>query len=196
MPSPSPLSTSPVEPPEVILPVRTEIPECVIRLTEGTPFYDLYVCICRLHPLIIDFAVVFPLLKFIVGGATKTIRELTMLSAIALSTFALVKMSGSAAYPGRLYPGALCLTCDKGGSDCNFTSYAEYLEAESGIGAVWFDDIAISLTTAKGRIQGHHQYESRAQRYLTRRTDAMISTAFGFYFGRAADGLNNFSPFI
>lgn len=29
-----------------------------------------------------------------------------------------------------------------------------------------------------------------------RRTDAMISTAFGFYFGRAADGLNNFSPFI
>jgi hypothetical protein len=62
-----------------------------------------------------------------------------MLSAIALSTFALVKMSGSAAYPGRLYPGALCLTCDKGGSDCNFTSYAEYLEAESGIGAVCFD---------------------------------------------------------
>jgi pyruvate-formate lyase len=59
-------------------------------------------------------------------------------------------MSGSAAYPGRLYPGAICLTYDEGGSDCSFTSYAECLEAESGIGAVCFDNIAISLTTAKG----------------------------------------------
>lgn len=92
-----------------------------------------------------------------------TIRELTMLSAIVLSTFALVKMSGSAAYPGRLYPGALCLTCDEGGSDCNFTSYVEYLEAESGIGAVCFDNIAHD--GERSRIQGHHQYESPAQRY-------------------------------
>ena len=93
----------------------------------------------------------------------KTIRELTMVSAIVLSTFALVKMSGSAAYPGRLYPGALCLTYDEGGSDCSFTSYAECLEAESGIGAVCFDNIAHD--GERSRIQGHHQYESRAQRY-------------------------------
>src|SRR5471032_2290221 len=44
----------------------------------------------------------------------------------------------------------LCLTYNEGGSDCSFTSYAECLEAESGIGAVCFDNIAISLTTAKG----------------------------------------------
>jgi hypothetical protein len=92
----------------------------------------------------------------------KTIRELTMVSAIVPSTFALVKMSGSAAYPGRLYPGAICLTYDEGGSDCSFTSYAEYVETESGIDAVCFDNIAHGERT---RIQGHHQYESRTQRY-------------------------------
>ena len=94
----------------------------------------------------------------------KKIRELTMVSAIVLSTFALVKMSGFAAYAGPIVPrGHSCLTYDEGGSDCSFTSYAEYVETESGIGAVCFDNIAHD--GERSRIQGHHQYESRAQRY-------------------------------
>jgi len=80
----------------------------------------------------------------------KTIRELTMVSAIVLSTFALFECQTLLHIPARLYPGVLCLTYDEGGSDCSFTSYAECQEAESGIGAVCFDNIAISLTTAKG----------------------------------------------
>ena len=93
----------------------------------------------------------------------KKIRELTMVSAIVLSTFALVKMSGFAAYAGPIVPrGHSCLTYDEGGSDCSFTSYAEYVETESGIDAVCFDNIAHGERT---RIQGHHQYESRTQRY-------------------------------
>jgi hypothetical protein len=66
----------------------------------------------------------------------KTIHELTMVSAIVFSTFALVKMSGSVAYAGPIVPpGHYCMTYDTGGSDCSFTRYAECLATASGIDA-------------------------------------------------------------
>jgi hypothetical protein len=80
----------------------------------------------------------------------KKIRELTMVSAICFQHSHWLKCQTLLHIPADCTPGALCLTYDEGGSDCSFTSYAEYLEAESGVGAVCFDNIAISLTTAKG----------------------------------------------
>jgi hypothetical protein len=66
----------------------------------------------------------------------KTIRGLVTASAIVFSTFALVKMSGSAAYAGPIVPpGHYCMTYDTGGSDCSFTSYPECLATASGIDA-------------------------------------------------------------
>jgi hypothetical protein len=66
----------------------------------------------------------------------KTIYELAMVSAIALSTFASVEMSGSAAHAGPIVsPGRYCMTFDTGGSDCSFTSYRECLATASGIDA-------------------------------------------------------------
>ena len=118
-----------------------------------------------------------------------------MVSAIALSTFALVKMSGSTAYRADYPPGEICLTYDEGGSDCGFTSYAGYLEAESGIGDVVFDNTACD--GERTRIQGNRPaLLTRGVSDEKRRTDPKIFTAFGFYFGKAADGLNNFSPLI
>jgi Protein of unknown function (DUF3551) len=124
-----------------------------------------------------------------------------MVSAIVLSTFASVKVSALRHMPGRLYPlGDSCLTYDEGGSDCSFTSYAMCLATESGIGAVCFDNIAHDGEGLKFKaiiIMYHEPSGSAAERFRgKRRTDAMISTTFGFYFGKAADGLNNFSPFL
>jgi Protein of unknown function (DUF3551) len=66
----------------------------------------------------------------------KTIHELAMVPAIVFSTFALIEMSGSAAYAGPIVPpGHYCMTYDTGGSDCSFTSYPECLATASGIDA-------------------------------------------------------------
>ena len=66
----------------------------------------------------------------------KTSYELVTLSAIAFSTFAMVEMSGSAAYAGPIVPpGHYCMTYDTGGSDCSFTSYLQCLATASGIDA-------------------------------------------------------------
>lgn len=66
----------------------------------------------------------------------KTIRELTVASAIAFSAFALANISGSAAYAGpAVPPGHYCMTFDTGGSDCGFTSYEQCLATASGIDA-------------------------------------------------------------
>lgn len=69
----------------------------------------------------------------------KTAHRLAIVSAIAFSTFALVGMSGSAAYAGPIVPrGHDCMTYDTGGSDCSFTSYAQCLATASGIDAECF----------------------------------------------------------
>jgi hypothetical protein len=67
----------------------------------------------------------------------KTIHELTTISAIALSTFTLIEVSGgSLAYAGPIVPaGRYCMTFDTGGSDCSFTSYSECLATAWGIDA-------------------------------------------------------------
>jgi hypothetical protein len=66
----------------------------------------------------------------------KRTHELVTLSAIAFSTFAMVEMSGSAAYAGPIVPpGHYCMTYDTGGSDCSFTSYAQCLATASGLDA-------------------------------------------------------------
>jgi hypothetical protein len=66
----------------------------------------------------------------------KTIGGLVVVSAIAFSAFALVKMPGSAAYAGPIVaPGHYCMTYDTGGSDCSFTSYAQCLATASAIDA-------------------------------------------------------------
>jgi hypothetical protein len=89
----------------------------------------------------IDFAIVFRHLaeggRHYFGRMTmKTIRGLTVASAIAFSAFALANISGSAAYAGpAVPPGHYCMTFDTGGSDCGFTSYEQCLATASGIDA-------------------------------------------------------------
>jgi len=66
----------------------------------------------------------------------KTIRELTVVSAIAFSTFALANISGSAVYARpAVPPGYYCMAYNTGGSDCSFTSYGQCLATASGIDA-------------------------------------------------------------
>jgi hypothetical protein len=97
----------------------------------------LFVCIF----VTIDFAIVFRHLgkggRDYFGRMTmKTIRELTVASAIAFSAFAPANISGSAAYAGpAVPPGHYCMTFDTGGSDCGFTSYDQCLATASGIDA-------------------------------------------------------------
>jgi hypothetical protein len=97
----------------------------------------LFACVFE----IIDFTAVFRHLpnggRDYFGRMTmKRIHELTAVSAIAFSTFALANISGSAAYAGPAVPaGHYCMTFDTGGSDCGFTSYEQCLATASGIDA-------------------------------------------------------------
>jgi hypothetical protein len=64
----------------------------------------------------------------------KTIHKLAMVAAIG--AFNIRTVSGSAAYAGPIVsPGHYSMTCDTGGSDCRFTSYAPCLTTPSGIDA-------------------------------------------------------------
>jgi Protein of unknown function (DUF3551) len=66
----------------------------------------------------------------------KAVYDLAKVSAIVLSTFVLVKMSGSVAHAGPIVPpGHYCMTFDTGGSDCSFTSYTQCLTTAAGIDA-------------------------------------------------------------
>ena len=97
--------------------------------------------LCACIFLTIDLSIVFSHLgkggRDYFGRLTmKTIRELTVVSAIAFSAFALANISGSAAYAGPAVPaGHYCMTFDTGGSDRSFTSYDQCLATASGTDA-------------------------------------------------------------
>jgi hypothetical protein len=63
----------------------------------------------------------------------KTVHKLAMASAVAFSAFAFVALAGSAAQAGPITPaGKYCLLYALGGTDCNFTSYAQCEATASG----------------------------------------------------------------
>jgi Protein of unknown function (DUF3551) len=114
-----------------------------------------------------DFAVVFLQIErraVSLERFMKTIYKFVPASAIAFSTFALLTMSGSAAYAGPIVPpGHYCMTYDHGGSDCSFTSYAQCLASASGIDAECFGKTARDDSDDQQR--GRSGYEARAQSY-------------------------------
>jgi Protein of unknown function (DUF3551) len=94
----------------------------------------------------------------------KTIHKVAIATTVALSALALMTMAGSTAQARPIVPpGRYCLSYDKGGTDCSFTSYAQCLATTSGIAAECYgktirddeDDVGF-------QVRGHRGAEFRA----------------------------------
>ena len=71
----------------------------------------------------------------------KTVRKLAAASAVAFSAFAFAALTGSAAEAGPITPpGKYCMLYTLGGTDCNFTSYAQCEATASGEAAECYGD--------------------------------------------------------
>ena len=64
------------------------------------------------------------------------IQKVAIASTIAFSALAFFPMMASTAQAGPIVPlGHYCLSCDLGGTDCSFTSYAQCQATASGLAA-------------------------------------------------------------
>ena len=85
----------------------------------------------------------------------KTIRKVAIASTIAFSTLVFASLTASVAEAGPIVsPGHYCLSYDRGGTDCGFTSYSQCLATASGVDAECYgktirDDDADSFPAAQ-----------------------------------------------
>jgi uncharacterized protein DUF3551 len=98
----------------------------------------------------------------------KTIHRVAIATTVAFSALALVAMAGSTAQAGPIVPPRrYCLSYDKGGTDCSFTSYAQCLATASGIAAECYGKtIRDDEDDAGFQVRGHRGSEFRTP-YLT-----------------------------
>ena len=82
------------------------------------------------------------------------VRKFAAASAVAFSAFAFATLTGSAAQAAPITPpGKYCMLYTLGGTDCNFTSYAQCEATASGEAAECYGN-----TVRDDRLAGH-KYE-------------------------------------
>jgi Protein of unknown function (DUF3551) len=91
----------------------------------------------------------------------RTIRNVAIASTIAFSALAFASVTASVAEAGPIVsPGHYCLSYDRGGTDCSFTSYSQCLATASGIDAECYgktirDDEADSFPASHAHSHGY-----------------------------------------
>ena len=97
----------------------------------------------------------------------KTIHKVAIATTVAFSALALMTMAGSTAQAGPIVPpGRYCLSYDKGGTDCSFTSYAQCLATASGFAAECYGKtIRDDEDDAGVQVRGHRGSEFRTSHY-------------------------------
>ncbi len=95
----------------------------------------------------------------------RTIQKAAIASTIAFSALAFAAMTASTAEAGPIVPpGHYCLSYDKGGTDCGFTSYAQCLATASGIGAECYGK-TIRDDENDGLPAGNHGFQLQTRPY-------------------------------